>query len=111
MADANEVPEITPTELSERLQRKDDFDLIDVREPYELQIAAIPGARLIPLGQLEDSFDSLDKNREIVVMCRSGKRSATAVRQMIAAGFQHPNNLAGGILRWSRDVDPSVPTY
>lgn len=111
MADANEVPEITPTELVDKLQRGDDFDLIDVREPYELQIAAIPGARLIPLGTLEDSFDSLDKTREIVVMCRSGKRSATAVRQMQAAGFEHAFNLAGGILRWSRDVDPSVPTY
>jgi len=111
MAESNEVPEITPTELSERLQRKADFDLIDVREPYELRIAAIPGARLIPLGTLEDSLDSLDKNREIVVMCRSGKRSATAVQYMKAAGFDHAVNLAGGILRWSRDVDPSVPTY
>jgi adenylyltransferase/sulfurtransferase len=111
MADANEVPEITPTELSERLQRADDFDLIDVREPYELQIAAIPGARLIPLGSLKDSLESLDKNREIVVMCRSGKRSATAVKQLKAAGFEHAWNLVGGILRWSRDVDPSVPTY
>ena len=111
MAEANEVPEITPTELSERLQRAEDFDLIDVREPYELRIAAIPGARLIPLGDLGDSLESLDKNREIVVMCRSGQRSATAVRQMQAAGFEHAVNLAGGILRWSREVDPTVPTY
>jgi molybdopterin/thiamine biosynthesis adenylyltransferase/rhodanese-related sulfurtransferase len=111
MADANEVPEITPVELSERLQRADDFDLIDVREPYELQIASIPGARLIPLGSLEDALESLDKSREIVVMCRSGKRSATAVRQMKAAGFEHATNLAGGILRWSDEVDPTVPKY
>ncbi len=111
MTDSNEVPEITPIELSERIRRGEDFDLIDVREPHELQIAAIPGARLIPLGTLGESLESLDKTREIVVMCRSGKRSATAVRQLQAAGFEHVTNLVGGILRWSDDVDPNVPKY
>ncbi len=109
--DINTVQEITPTELAERLKRGDDFDLVDVREHFEIEITAIPGARVIPLGELPDSLDQLDRTREIVVMCRSGKRSADAVRQLQAAGFAHVTNLAGGILRWSDDVDPAVPKY
>lgn len=109
--DINTVQEIMPTELAERLKRGDDFDLVDVREHFEIEIAAIPGARVIPLGELPDSLDQLDRTREIVVMCRSGKRSADAVRQLQAAGFAHVTNLAGGILRWSDDVDPAVPKY
>ena len=107
----DDVQEITPAALADRLKRGDDFDLIDVREPFEMQIASIPRARLIPLGDIPQSFDMLDRTREIVVMCRSGKRSADAARQLQAAGFGHVTNLAGGILRWSDDVDPTVPKY
>jgi len=109
--DISAVQEITPVELAERLARGDDFDLVDVREHFEIEIAALPGAKVIPLGEIPDSFDQLDRTREIVVMCRSGKRSADAVRQLQAAGFGHVWNLAGGILRWSDEVDPTVPKY
>jgi adenylyltransferase/sulfurtransferase len=105
------VPEVTPAELAERLQRRDDFDLVDVREAYELDIARIEGARLVPLATLTESLHTLDSARDIVVMCRSGARSAKAVRQLQAAGFRRVWNLAGGILRWSDDVDPSLPKY
>ena len=105
------VPEITPEELAARLGRHDDFDLIDVREPYELDIARIDGARLVPLATLADSLHTLDSAKDIVVMCRSGARSAKAVRQLQGAGFRRVWNLAGGILRWSDDVDASVPKY
>jgi sulfur-carrier protein adenylyltransferase/sulfurtransferase len=108
---ATEVVEITPLALAERLARGDDFDLIDVREPYEAQIARLPAARLIPLGTIPAMLDSLDRDREIVVMCRSGMRSADAARRLQAAGFTRVSNLTGGILRWSDDVDPSVPKY
>jgi sulfur-carrier protein adenylyltransferase/sulfurtransferase len=108
---SNRTPEITPRELAQRLARGDDFDLIDVREPYEWDIARIPGARLIPLGTLAAALPGLDRDREIVVQCRSGARSADAVQRMRAAGFLHVYNLAGGILRWSEDVDPTVPQY
>jgi sulfur-carrier protein adenylyltransferase/sulfurtransferase len=111
MAVATDVIEITPAALAERLARGDDFDLIDVREPYEAQIASLPAARLIPLGTIASSFDTLDTAREIVVMCRSGKRSADAARLLQAAGFSRVSSLAGGILRWSDDVDPDVPKY
>ena len=105
------IPEMTPTELAAALARGDDFDLIDVREPYEAEIASVPGARLIPLGTIATAMETLDPARHIVVMCRSGKRSLTAAKQLEAAGFSRVTNLAGGILRWSADVDPKVPTY
>jgi adenylyltransferase/sulfurtransferase len=107
----DEVEEITPAELDGRLKSGADFDLIDVREQGEWDVAHLPTARLIPLGQLPGSMGSLDASREIVVMCRSGRRSADAVRRLQAAGFHRVKNLAGGILRWSDDVDPAVPRY
>ena len=104
------LPEITPRELAQRLEAGT-VDLIDVREPHEWEIGRIPGARLIPLGTLAGALSSLDPAREIVVQCKSGVRSARAVRQLQAAGFRRVSNLAGGILRWSDDVDSSVPKY
>jgi adenylyltransferase/sulfurtransferase len=108
---ADAVPEITPAELAEKLRRKEDIDLIDVREPHEWEIARIPGARLIPLGTVPDALATLDSSRDIVVHCQGGIRSAKAVRQLRAAGFKRVWNLAGGIRRWSDDVDPSTPKY
>ena len=110
-ARANAVPEITPSELAARLERGDDLDLIDVREPHEWEIARIPGARLVPLGTLAEALPSLDRTRAIVVHCKGGGRSAKAVRQLLDAGFQNVTNLAGGITRWSEDVDPGVAKY
>lgn len=109
--DPNEIPEITPSELAERLKRGDDLDLIDVREPYELDIARIPNVHLIPLGTLPEALPTLDNSRETVVICRTGARSGRAVRQLKAAGFRRVWNLAGGIHRWADDVDPSLPKY
>jgi len=105
-----ESVDLTPNELAQRLADQEDFALIDVREPYEWEIGRIPGARLIPLGSLRHAMGSLDAAREIVVYCRSGVRSADAARVLRAAGFR-ALNLTGGILRWSDDVDPSVPKY
>ena len=105
-----DVVDLTPNELAQRLADQEDFALIDVREPYEWQIGRIPGAQLIPLGNLRAAMASLDNTREVVVYCRSGVRSADAARWLRAAGFR-ALNLTGGILRWSDDVDPSVPKY
>jgi adenylyltransferase/sulfurtransferase len=104
------MPEITPLALAARL-KAGDVELIDVREPNEWDIARIPGARLIPLGDFLAAIPSLDRSHDIVVHCRSGLRSGKAVRQLQAAGFTRVKNLAGGILRWSDDVDPTVPKY
>ncbi len=103
--------DITPTELAEKLKRGDDFDLIDVREPQELNIAAIPGARLIPLGAFEAAIPTLNPAREIVVICRSGSRSGFAVQALEQRGFQRARNLVGGLLAWSDDVDPTMIKY
>lgn len=105
------VLEITPIELAARLARQDDFVLLDVRDPHEFAIARIPGARLVPLGGFADAIPSLDRETDIVIHCRSGVRSAKAVRQLQAAGFTRVWNVVGGILRWADDVDPSVAKY
>ena len=103
--------ELTPTELAERLRRGDDLDLLDVREPYEHAIARLENARLMPLGTVVSAAGSLDAGREIVVYCHHGVRSQRAVDLLRERGFGRVRNLAGGIDRWSRDVDPSVPRY
>src|SRR5580704_11504692 len=105
------VKELTPRELAEKLTRGDDFDLIDVREPFEWEIAHIEGARLVPLSTFPDAIKELDASREIVVQCKVGGRSARAADALIAAGFRNVWNLAGGITRWSDDVDPTVVKY
>jgi len=105
------VQEIEPLELSFRLAAGEALDIVDVREPHEWAIARIPGASHIPLAALESRLNELSRDREIVVHCKAGGRSAKAVRQLRAAGFKRVLNLAGGIQRWSKDVDPSVPQY
>ncbi|HPA19364.1 MAG TPA: molybdopterin-synthase adenylyltransferase MoeB [Verrucomicrobiae bacterium] len=105
------VPEITATELSARLAAKKDLILLDVREPHEYQICRIPGARLIPLGELSRKIHEFDPDQEILIHCKSGGRSATAVRAFQKAGFRHVKNVRGGILAWSKEVDPTVPRY
>jgi len=105
------VPELTPVELAAKRARGDDFDLIDVREPYEAEIARISGARLIPLATLADAISILDPSREVVVMCKVGGRSARAVLALQNAGFHRVWNLAGGIARWREDVDPAMRKY
>jgi len=105
------VAEVTPLELAARIGRGDDFDLIDVREPHEWAIARLPGARLVPLGALADTAATLDPSREVVVYCKAGIRGAKAVHQLQSRGFARVHNVAGGLLRWSEEVDPSVPKY
>ena len=105
------MPEIAPLALQQRLQSGHAITLIDVREPHEWDIARIDGARLIPLAGLAAALGELDTADEIVVHCRSGARSARAVRQLREAGYRRVWNLAGGILRWSDEVDPAVPRY
>ncbi|CAN5633600.1 molybdopterin-synthase adenylyltransferase MoeB [soil metagenome] len=110
-ADSPVVGEVTPVELSERIARGDDIELVDVREPYEWAIARLPGARHIPLGSLQEKLTTLDPARETIVYCKSGMRSAAAAAKLDDDGFGKVANLSGGISRWSADVDSSVPRY
>ncbi len=104
--------EITPHELAEWLERPDRPFLLDVRNPYEVAIASIPGTdKLIPIDQLPERINELDPSREMVVYCRSGARSGRAVELLKSVGFRKVKNLVGGILRWADEVDPSLPKY
>lgn len=110
-AAASPIPELTPAQLAERRARGEPLELIDVREPHEWEIARIEGARLVPLGTLDGALGALDREREVVVYCRGGTRSAQAARRLRDAGFGRVWSLAGGINRWSDDVDPGVAKY
>ena len=103
--------EITAPDLAAKIQRGDEFTLLDVREPYEYAIAQIPGAVLIPLGSLATRMNEFDPEEEIVLHCKSGARSSQAYALMQQAGFKNLKNLKGGILAWSETVDASVPKY
>jgi sulfur-carrier protein adenylyltransferase/sulfurtransferase len=109
-APAVAVPEIQPEELKRKLDAGNDVFVLDVREPHEYQICNLNGY-LIPVGDLPRRVHELDSSRDIVVHCRSGARSAKAVEFLRQAGFKNVANLAGGILRWSDTVDPSIPKY
>jgi sulfur-carrier protein adenylyltransferase/sulfurtransferase len=104
--------EITALELKARLDAGDDIQLIDVREPDEYGFAKIDGAKLIPLGQIIARMNEIDPNRETVVHCKMGGRSARAIEALERSGFTGKmSNLVGGITAWSNDVDPSIPKY
>jgi rhodanese-related sulfurtransferase len=105
------IPQITPQELKARIDRGDKLFLLDVREPHEREICSI-GGELMPKDTVHAHIERLPRDVEIIVYCRSGGRSQ-AVAQALKTkhGFERVANLAGGVLRWSDDVDPSVTKY
>jgi adenylyltransferase/sulfurtransferase len=106
----NGIPQITVKELKARRDTGEDFFLLDVREPYEYQIAQI-GGTLIPQGEVPNRLAEIPRDREIVVQCRSGARSQRIAELLQQSGYQNVVNLAGGILAWSDEIDPSVQKY
>jgi molybdopterin/thiamine biosynthesis adenylyltransferase/rhodanese-related sulfurtransferase len=102
--------EISPAELAARLSQGEPLTLIDVREPHEWEIARLEGAQLVPLGELPEAIDTLPRDREAIVYCHHGMRGSRAAAQLAAAGFR-ATNLAGGIDRWSLEVDAGIPRY
>ncbi len=104
--------EITVQELKEKMDNGDSFFLLDVREPFEYNISNING-ELLPIDQLPDRIEELEdkKNIEIVVMCRSGNRSAKACELLSGHGFSDVKNLKGGINAWAKEIDNSLPVY
>ncbi|MCB1318541.1 MAG: hypothetical protein KDK27_21390, partial [Leptospiraceae bacterium] len=109
--------EITVQELHERLGQTDenrpgiDFIILDVREPHEYEISRLRNSKLIPLSELDSRLDELDREKEYVVHCKMGGRSARAVEFMRSQGFSHVKNLVGGINAWAAEIDPDMPTY
>jgi adenylyltransferase/sulfurtransferase len=109
--DATAAWEISVKDLEAMKGRGAAFDLIDVREPHEFEIAQIPGARLVPLSQLPARVSELDSSRELVLHCHHGQRSMRALEYLHGAGFRKLKNLRGGIDAWAREVDSNVPRY
>ena len=105
------VPQISVRELERRMKTGRPFFLLDVREPFEFEMARIDGANLIPLGELPARAQELDRDKEIFVFCHSGVRSERAAEFLRSAGFSRVANVAGGIDAWSEEVDPAVPRY
>ena len=103
--------ETTVQELKKKIDAKDDFFLLDVREPNEYQIGRIPGSTLIPLGEVPQRVGEIPRDKEIIVHCKMGGRSAKAATFLRQQGFTNVKNLKGGILDWSDKVDPTVPKY
>jgi rhodanese-related sulfurtransferase len=106
------IKEMTPQEFLERRAGGAELNLLDVREDWETTLAPVPADHLhIPMGQIADRLGELDPAKETVVICRSGGRSAEVARFLSTHGFVSVYNLVGGILAWSRDLDPRIPQY
>lgn len=110
-AEETKMTDVSPKEVKERIDRGDNFILIDVREPNEYQICNIPTAKLIPLGDLPKRLSELDPTADYVMHCKGGTRSAKACGILREAGFKNVKNMTGGIGLWSDQVDPTVPKY
>jgi uncharacterized membrane protein YfcA/rhodanese-related sulfurtransferase len=102
---------INPKQLQERLAASPNLVLLDVRESEERDISKLPNDVHIPMGEIQSRLEELDPNAEIVVYCRTGNRSGSVAQYMAQLGFKNVSNLAGGINLWSKQVDPTVPTY
>ena len=106
------MEEMTATELKQRVDNGHDIQIVDVREDHEDAVASIPNSKHIPLAHVLSRMDEIDPNRETVVYCKMGGRSARAIDALQRSGFQGKLvNLKGGIIGWSNEVDPSVPKY
>ena len=106
------VENLTPREFLDQRTQGVPMTLVDVREGWEIELAPVPSPHLhIPMGQIAERVGELDPNTTTVVICRSGGRSAEVARFLDSKGFASVYNLSGGILRWSADLDPSIPRY
>jgi len=106
-----EIPTISVRDLKRKIDAREPFQLLDVREIFEHEIARIDGAKLIPLREISAHAEELPREEQIIVHCHSGKRSAQAVRLLRERGFRNVYNLEGGIDAWSSEIDPAVPRY
>lgn len=100
--------EITPAQLAGKLAEGEKFVLVDVREPHEWNAGHIAGAKHIPLAQVPNRLDEIPKDAEVVMLCRSGARSANAQQFLLRNGYSRVKNLVGGMMRWAREVDPNI---
>lgn len=103
--------EISPRELKQLLDRGEEVIVLDVREPTELVLAPLAGARHVPMREVPGRLGEIERDKEIVVLCHHGIRSAQVAEFLVRHGFPRVANLVGGIDAWSTTVDPKVPRY
>jgi adenylyltransferase/sulfurtransferase len=103
--------EITASELKNRLDQGDKMLVVDVREPWEYELCRIKGAKLIPMGTVPANLQALDVDEDVICYCHHGQRSLDVAVWLRGQGIESAKSLAGGIERWSVEVDPSVPRY
>lgn len=105
------MKEVTVQELKSMIDSKADFQLIDVREPHEYDICNLEG-ELIPMAEIPHNVDKIDRSKQVVIHCRSGKRSGNMIAWLEQNhGFENLYNLRGGILEWAKEIDPTMPSY
>jgi rhodanese-related sulfurtransferase len=104
------MKEVTVRELKDMMDKKEDFQLIDVREEVEFEVCNL-GGELIPMGEVMGNLDKISKDKKVVIHCKAGGRSGTIVQMLDAQGYTNLYNLKGGILAWSDEIDPTVPKY
>ena len=107
------IPQLTPSELARWREdaTREPPVLVDVREPWEFELARIEGSLLVPLGQLPHRVDELPRDRPLVMVCHTGRRSQNAAMFLAQSGFSDVRNLAGGVEAWAVEVDPSMRRY
>jgi rhodanese-related sulfurtransferase len=103
--------EVTPAEIKQRLDRGEQLLLVDVREPWEAEICRIPGAILIPMSSIPANLQALDTDDDVICYCHRGMRSLDVAVWLRSQGVERAKSLAGGIERWSQEIDPQVPRY
>lgn len=104
------MKEITVQELKEKIDNKEDFQLIDVREPFEYEMSNIKGEN-IPLANVVLEASKISKDKQVIMQCRSGKRSAAAAQQLEQLGYTNVYNLEGGIIAWASEYEPDMQVY
>ncbi len=104
------MQEVSVAELKKMMDSEEDFQLIDVREEHEVDVASI-GGQLIPMGDVLDNLDKISKDKKVVVYCRSGNRSGVITQALEGQGFKNIYNLKGGILTWATEIDPAMTKY
>jgi len=103
--------ELSPTEFQERRNNGELWQLLDVREPWELATASVPDAISIPMGDVADRLGELDREQAVAVLCHSGGRSARVASLLAQSGFNRVANISGGIDAWSQQLDSQIPRY
>ena len=105
------IKEITVKELKHKFDNNEDFMLLDVRNIQEVLFSKINGSIHIPMNEIMDRINELDSNKEIIIQCKSGKRSARVCEYLMTQNFKNVKNLIGGIIAWSDEIDNSIQVY